>query len=548
LLAEIPRALSAEMTERINEPSSIELTIAGDEYAAQFLVRPNRIRVYDVGDRPLETFIIWSGRKENAGGATTVRARGLSLASILSYERIDEDYVVDAVEEKTAGEVVKELLAFQENSPKIHVAAMDNALRHALATLSMDKGESIWTGLQRLIEAHGGYMWVNNSGGLYWRNKRGVSLGQEFRHGKNLQRVATEHDDSEVVTKLFVYGRAEGDTYLNLKDAGEDEEYLLAPLSYRNTYGIMKRFVQAPDITEPERLLKFATRFLAEHRDPPYTYEADVIDVSHSAEWDYDPLLGIRLGNKVTVYDDIIVSGSVTREFVEVKRNLMSPESTSATLGTLPKTVIDKIVEIDKFTKQKPNVPDTVHRFPSGSDFAVEARGVRDGDLAYYNGRLSLVKLTPPNGRYPGDYPATTAKLSQFAVIHNLPESGAIGTFDWQPGDFYYWYKADLTEESGWIGLGGVKHPFGSGSGDAGDLYDLFQEMLAEMLTDLGAVYRRVFISATEDPPSVPDGGWLATDMFRAASGKEYIRNSTNNGWVQWSKLGSSPYITDGGA
>lgn len=396
-LAEIPRWLDATVREQVDEATSLTLTVSRQEPCAAYLRRPMVVKLFDVYDDHIETFVIW----ERTETEETLTVTGLSLVSNLAREVLPEDYSVDESEEKTVLEHVRALLGYQEMDPPLYAGVIDHSIKTLKRGLHAGQGSSILHALKQLHETIGGHIWVTPDGALTWKWQRGRDMGQEFIAGHNLANLSIRYDYSELVTKLFYYGQAENVTHLSLKDAGQAQEYLLASPEARNEHGIITRVLLDTEVKDPQVLLVRAQRYLEEHEQPQPVFTADVMDLSHDAAYDYEVLKSVGLGDRVKLFSDRIAGGSVEQHIVGVERDLRDPKRVTVTFGRLGDTLLTMFVELQKQINAPPDVGVPYAQMDGSLDGLY---GLRHGTILFdkYDNLFKGLLLDPPDGRWPG--------------------------------------------------------------------------------------------------------------------------------------------------
>jgi phage minor structural protein len=525
-LSDVPNFSACTVTETLNEASTIELTVPAAEDSAAYLKRPSRIRLYDVRGNTLETFIIHRPTQDNSSGGDRVTVTGASLITLLGREKVQEEYHFEESDGRTVRQHVDALLAMQENSPRIRHSGMDSAISTAIAALHLDKGQSLLEGLQALQQVVGGYFWVDANGNLLWKVRRGSNIGIEYHYGVNLDWLKWSSDNQDVVTKLYFYGQAEGDTRLSLTDAGLAHDYLMADSQYVTEHGVIVGYFEDSTIKDTATLVKRANAYLAQVQNPELEYEAGVRDTSQLEEYSYSETFAVRVGNTVTFYDDRLSAGSIKRDILSVTRDLTRPTNVTVRFGKIPSTLLDTIKRMERTARQV-EVPTRLHDLVDG----YPPWGTRDGDILY----------DPDTGRWNGAnvlgrYPNQAVTLKPLGGGHwKIPSNGSLAGIPWSAGDTYYRVLEGGRPEWGGIAEGGTLVPFI----DSASLLDAMQAAMAQWLADSGVMFRRVFNEGSAEP----DGGYLPTDMLRMDDGVEKIRNTDNDGWSRWSHLKYPPEV-----
>jgi phage minor structural protein len=404
---EIPRFIDGRVTQRLNEAATLSLTVPTSEPCARYLRRPYLIRLYSPQGTLIETFVIWGVTESD----DTVSLTALGLESNLARGVLTEGYHVAESEGLPVRYHIENLLAQQELRPIIGFGAVDVDIRTQVRGLHVDKGASILHALYQLHETVGGHIWVTPTGLLNWQAERGRDVGQDFVIGHNLANLKVSYDYSELVTKLFYYGQAEGHAQnLSLIDAGEADEFLLAEKSVRDEHGIITRVVVDTEVTDAAVLLSRAQRYLDAHKQPSAIYEADVLDLSHDPAYGFSDAKGVSLGDLVSLREEVKLEGEqparlpgrhVQQHIVAIDRDLRHPASTRVTFGKMRDNLLDLFADLQSQLNAPPDV---------GVPYA-QMNGTLDGLVGLRHGSIMFDKsdsmfkgllLDPPDGRWPG--------------------------------------------------------------------------------------------------------------------------------------------------
>lgn len=434
-IAEVPRWLEARVREQVDEAATLTLTVSRDEPSAVYLRRPLVLKLFDVYDQHIETFVLWE-REETED---TLTVQGLSLISQLAREVLPEAYRADASEGKTVLDHVRALLEYQQMEPALYVGVIDHSIKTLVRGLNVDAGSSLLHALYELHDTIGGHIWVTPDGALTWKWQRGRDMGQEFIAGHNLAHLRVRHDYSQLVTRLYYYGQAEGETHLSLKDAGQAQEYLMAPQEVLNEHGIITRVVVDTEVSDPSVLLARAERYLEEYQQAQPVYEAEALDLSHDASYGYDTLKSVGLGDVVTLYSDRIAGGSVQQHIVAIDRDLRFPHRISVVFGRMADTLLTMFRELQEQLNAPPDVGVPYAQMNGTLDGLV---GLRHGSILFdrNDNLFKGLLLDPPDGRWPGANASLVplgsinqAELEQ--LIQTLIDQSLAGLEIPQPGD-----------------------------------------------------------------------------------------------------------------
>ena len=259
--------------------------------------------------------------------------------------RLSEEYI-DTYDTTSSGDtftnVITALLAFQVNTPAIAVGTIEPTNTIVMACESAD----IYSALNSIRDAYGGWFEVDSSYQLNWHNDNTGDPMREIRRSKNLKQLNYTPKYSQVVNRVYAYGKGESTARINLTDAGEAHEYIEDSTS-QSLYGVRAKKYIDKSITHPATLLAYAQRILAEYKNPPYQYSVDVVNLAEVEDYDYS-LESLGLDTRIRVIDDLL-SVDVDTSIVSMSINLLAPEEISIELSTIRNDLSDlfgKIIDV----------------------------------------------------------------------------------------------------------------------------------------------------------------------------------------------------------
>jgi len=334
-MAEITQATAASMIENIDEPSELSLEVSMDDPYADLLDRPNTIKVYDRDGSLRDSFVIWgldTAYDEEGGRYRVVDC--LSLSSWLGTARSAADVVLEG----TVEIIVANILNFQaELEPRILLGHITYRVRYLTRKIEVTSGTSALEALESLREIVGGHYIVDGNGVLSWSLSMTSGRGQEFSQSRNLPTVHRSNEYSEVVTRLWYFGRQiEGsERRITLVDAGEPQAYIDAPSAYVTKHGMIVQHVRDDSCGDGTTLLAKAQAYLEKHQDGVPSYSGEVVDYSQSYEYGFDSALSIEKGANVGLYHEDIVGGRADLDIVRVTRDLLNADGVGADFGNI---------------------------------------------------------------------------------------------------------------------------------------------------------------------------------------------------------------------
>ena len=344
-MAEITQATAASMIENIDEPSELSLEVSMDDPYADLLDRPNTIKVYDRDGSLRDSFVIWgldTAYDEEGGRYRVVDC--LSLSSWLGTARSAADVVLEG----TVEIIVANILNFQaELEPRILLGHITYRVRYLTRKIEVTSGTSALEALESLREIVGGHYIVDGNGVLSWSLSMTSGRGQEFSQSRNLPTVHRSNEYSEVVTRLWYFGRQiEGsERRITLVDAGEPQAYIDAPSAYVTKHGMIVQHVRDDSCGDGTTLLAKAQAYLEKHQDGVPSYSGEVVDYSQSYEYGFDPALSIEKGANVGLYHEDIVGGRVDLDIVRVTRDLLNADGVGADFGNIDANLASWLID-----------------------------------------------------------------------------------------------------------------------------------------------------------------------------------------------------------
>lgn len=325
----LPAYYGGEFTERRNQAHELRFRYDATLGAAAYLTTANQVWLRDDTGNLLQRFHIRSVKPAHDGPRAEVEVTGLSILSQLSNEWIQDYAATD-----TIGNHLAAWLSAQVGSLPIHLGYISPAYKNQSFTFEYDASR-IRNAFNDMYDAVGeGDFWVDPlSRRLNWKTRSGDNKGQRIRYGLNARGITKTEDDSELYTRLYLYGAGNGADKLTLLDAGEAHKYIQ---QNTGTYGIIPNVVTMTDIKDADTLLAVANALIARYSSPVISYEVDVIDYSNSNDGPDFSFERLRIGSTVKVIDDTL-GIEVMCKVVEIAHNLDNPLDIKVTLDNKPK-------------------------------------------------------------------------------------------------------------------------------------------------------------------------------------------------------------------
>jgi phage minor structural protein len=330
---------SLSLDTAIDSAPTLTLSIPLSEEKTAYISPAYHLKIWNTTTAAYEhsVFTLCDPDIEDSGGALKITATYQGILTRLSNEDID------AYDTGSAGDtfenVITALLAFQLNTPAITLGTIEPVQTVALAV----ENTTIYSALNAVRDAFGGWFEVDADYQLNWYNDNTNTPDREIRRSKNLKSLTYTPSYTQIVNRVYAYGKGESDARITLLDAGEAHEYIEDATS-QAIYGIMaKRYVDK-SITHPTTLLKYAQRILAQYKTPPYQYSVDVVNLAEVRDYDYS-LESLGLDTRVRVIDDIL-SVDVNTSIVSMSIDLLSPADITIELSTVKTDLSDIFKDI----------------------------------------------------------------------------------------------------------------------------------------------------------------------------------------------------------
>lgn len=322
-----------------NAAPQLTLSIPVDDPKSAYISPLYHLKIWNSETSAYEfsVFRLYDPEIDDSGGVLEIKATYQGILTRLSEEH------VDAYDTTSAGDtftnVVTALLAFQVNTPAITVGSLEMSPDVAIAVESSD----IYSALNSLRSAYGGWFEVDADYHLNWYADTTGTPQRRIERRKNLKAITYTPQYSEVVNRVYAYGKGEGAARVCLTDAGEAQEYIDDAAS-QTLYGVRARKYIDKSITHPTTLLNYAQRILAQYKDPPYQYTVDVLNLAELNGYDYS-FESLSLDTRVRVIDDLL-GVDVNTSIVSMSINLLSPDEISIGLSTIKTDLSDLFGEI----------------------------------------------------------------------------------------------------------------------------------------------------------------------------------------------------------
>lgn len=317
----------------------VTLSLPVDDPKSAYISPLYSLKVWNMQTAKYEfsVFKLLNPEIDDSSSTLEIKATYQGILTRLSDEHIDVYDTTSAGD--TFANVIAALLAFQVNTPLITVGTLEISPHVAIAVES----GNIYSALNSIRKAYGGWFEVDAEYRLNWFADNTATPQRRIERRKNLKSMSYTPQYSEIINRVYAYGKGEADARINLTDAGEANEYIEDAAS-QALYGIRARQKIDKTITHPATLLKYAQRILEQYKDPPYQYSVDVLNLAELKDYDYS-FESLGLDTRVRVIDDLL-NVDVNTSIVSMSINLLNPEEISIELSSIKNDLSDLFGDI----------------------------------------------------------------------------------------------------------------------------------------------------------------------------------------------------------
>jgi len=321
LVSVLQNAHSIFYSENINQAPMLRFSIPADDSKEEFLVKPYEIWLRDYEPESPEIVNKFRLSKRIDGRQDTI-ITSIECDGILN-QLADEQHIVDyEASSQTVTQIVTALLALQVLTPSITIGTISPT---NTVSMKASTGDTLLRTLLNLRDMVGGYIYVDDDRALQWASSIGQDVGQQIRYQKNLLGVNKETDFTTIANRIYAYGSGSGSSRVKLSQAAGSPPDYVEDATSQSAYGInVKTFIDR-SITDPDALLLWANRKLADLKDPLITYSVDNTDLSQSVEggFEFEP---ITLGSTIQLIDEDLGLDVSVHVVKITHRDLLHPE------------------------------------------------------------------------------------------------------------------------------------------------------------------------------------------------------------------------------
>lgn len=205
---------SLSLDTAIDSAPTLTLSIPLSEEKTAYISPAYHLKIWNTTTAAYEhsVFTLCDPDIEDSGGALKITATYQGILTRLSNEDID------AYDTGSAGDtfenVITALLAFQLNTPAITLGTIEPVQTVALAV----ENTTIYSALNAVRDAFGGWFEVDADYQLNWYNDNTNTPDREIRRSKNLKSLTYTPSYTQIVNRVYAYGKGESDARINLGD------------------------------------------------------------------------------------------------------------------------------------------------------------------------------------------------------------------------------------------------------------------------------------------------------------------------------------------
>jgi len=290
-----------ELRLAVDEASEVRFSVAADNPAAAYLVRPNTVTVRDRFGFYIDSFQIQETAGRRNGDATYKDVFCQSAIAQLGEEPV----ILYEGAAMGVGAHVQALLDLQVRDNPITLGDIDEAILEQTTYFRVQDATILRALLHMqglLPKAVAGHFWVDANRRLNWNVTLGNAEPYPLPIGGGLQGIEHTTDWSQLVNRVYFYGEGEDPaTRLKLSDAeGQEEDYIDDADSIA-TYGLSPHIHIDRRYRYADSLVQAANRILEDFAEPRINVTINALDLAKSDEFpDVDDL---RIGGIYRVVD-----------------------------------------------------------------------------------------------------------------------------------------------------------------------------------------------------------------------------------------------------
>lgn len=387
-LSTVTEWYSGKLREKLDEASSLEFTVLGDNAVISEFAPPNTVWLRDRWGLVIDKFRLTHPLRVRSGVTFEYRFRGQSLIRQLAKEPVQSYYTGD--EPIPVSEIVNALMANQVQSPKIAVGDIDSNIAYETLVFSAEE-TNVLAALVRLqsMLASRGHIYLDAKSRLCWTQHMGTR-GELIEVGAQLKNAEVEYDYEDLVTRLYLYGAGQDPrTRLSLAENEGDDPYM-----ERNTetYGVVPLIKIDNRVKHYPSLVAMANKILERYSEPVTRLSVNILELAKADTQTVDDsrfnaeFLDLYKGSQYTVIDaDQGINTTV--DVVEIEHDLENPFNTRAELSNRSVKLSDYLRNIIEQMNPALDVNDDGSRYPeigrlfnAGTDYSGYS------DLAFRNG------------------------------------------------------------------------------------------------------------------------------------------------------------------
>ncbi len=337
-VAYLHKAYEIKREQKVNEVPTLSFTMPGDDDKIIYLSSANHIKVYNTKNDEWEglyDIIEIANEWDESRSVVRVECAG-ALARLVAEDNISYDTTTSPT---TPLNVITALLDLQRGATPIAVGTIEPTTAFAFAI----ENSNILKAVLECVSYLGGYIEVDETGKLNWRNEPSGKPVREIRYQKNLKGLTRKIDFSQIANRIYAYGFGETEAQLTLVDAGEANEYIEDTIS-QTEYGIRAKRITDKRIRHPETLLRWARNNLDAYKNPIYSYIVDATNLAAHPDYSFE-FESLSIGDLVRVTNpDIGVN--VDTIIVSVSEDLSEPHILNIELETITPDLSDTFANI----------------------------------------------------------------------------------------------------------------------------------------------------------------------------------------------------------
>jgi phage minor structural protein len=348
-LAILENAFNKKVEKELNRAGSFSFSLPLTDPKAQYLVERNHVKVFH-SDDPVPTFdgriMPWDKQMDE---------EGKEIANVTC-----EGFATVLIDNIWPGQV-----EFPHTTPQsFYSAVLAKQSKITLGTIEpvvdfypQFSYDNLMFMLWKVPSIIGGDIEVDTMRQLNHRNEQGQDLGVRIEYGFNMKSIDVKTDPSNLVTRLYGLGSAEGVNQVTIKSVNGGKEYIDADT--QGLYGIVEDVYTDKQITDPGTLMLKMQQVLAVNKNPYKTFSVSAAWLAELTGYEHT---AFGLGDWLIIrHVDLGIDTKM--RVVKINQDWDYPENITLEFGSRTRDLSDELSKIkskqgtwDRFPQGAPNL------------------------------------------------------------------------------------------------------------------------------------------------------------------------------------------------